>query len=98
MKARVLKGSKQEIADNVLRLPGEVREAIVFVEESSEVTEKQIAGDIFAVLAELDGQALERRGVQALEKTFDDELGAQIEPADLADDFGAQVFFGAHGD
>ena len=48
MKARVLKGSKQEIADNVLRLPGEVREAIVFVEESSEVTEKQIAEDIFA--------------------------------------------------
>jgi hypothetical protein len=48
MKARVLRGSKQEIADNVLRLPGEVREAIVFVEETSEAVERQSAEDIFA--------------------------------------------------
>jgi hypothetical protein len=33
MKTHVLKGSKQEIADNLARLNGEVREAIVFIEE-----------------------------------------------------------------
>ena len=48
MKARVLTGSKQEIADNVLRLPGEVREAIVFVEEPSGTVEKGFGEDIFA--------------------------------------------------
>ena len=30
---RVLRGSKQEIAEKVAQIPGEVREAIVFVEE-----------------------------------------------------------------
>jgi hypothetical protein len=48
MKARVLIGSKQEIAHNVLRLPGGVREAIVFVEEPSDAVEKQSGEDIFA--------------------------------------------------
>ena len=33
MKAHVLRGSKQEIAANLARMPGEVREAIVFEEE-----------------------------------------------------------------
>ncbi len=33
MQTHVLKGSKQEIADNLVRIAGEVREAIVFVEE-----------------------------------------------------------------
>jgi hypothetical protein len=33
MKTHVLKGSKQEIAENLARISGEVREAIVFVEE-----------------------------------------------------------------
>jgi hypothetical protein len=33
MTARVLKGSKQEIAQKVASLEGEVREAIVFIEE-----------------------------------------------------------------
>ena len=36
MSARVLKGSKREIAEGVARLAGEVREAIVFVDEPSE--------------------------------------------------------------
>ncbi len=44
MKAQVLRGSKQEIAANVVRISGEVREAIVFVEEPAEAT----AEDIFA--------------------------------------------------
>jgi hypothetical protein len=33
MKAHVLKGSKQEIAEKVVELDGEIREAIVFVDE-----------------------------------------------------------------
>ncbi len=47
MTPQVLRGSKEEIADSVTRLRGEVREAIVFIEEPSDT----IAGpgeDIFA--------------------------------------------------
>jgi hypothetical protein len=33
MKTHVLRGSKQEIAERLARMSGEVREAIVFVEE-----------------------------------------------------------------
>jgi hypothetical protein len=33
MTTHVLKGSKREIADHLVRLTGEVREAIVFVDE-----------------------------------------------------------------
>jgi hypothetical protein len=33
MSAHVLRGTKQEIADDLVRIPGDVREAIVFVEE-----------------------------------------------------------------
>ena len=33
MTARVLTGSKQQIAEQVVRLEGDVREAIVFIEE-----------------------------------------------------------------
>ena len=36
MNAQVLRGSKQEIAEGVTRIHGEVREAIVFVEEPSD--------------------------------------------------------------
>ena len=36
MNAQILTGSKREIAESVERLPGEVREAIVFVEEPSD--------------------------------------------------------------
>src|SRR5262249_33111015 len=35
-------------------------------------------------------------GVQAGEEALDDELGAEVEPADLADHLGAQVFLSAH--
>src|SRR5205807_296902 len=51
-----------------------------------------IAGHVLAVLAELDGEAVERAGVQARQEALDDELGAQVEPGHLADDFGPQVF------
>jgi len=33
MQAHVLRGTKQQIAENLARMSGEVREAIVFVEE-----------------------------------------------------------------
>jgi hypothetical protein len=33
METRVLKGSKREIAERLIQIAGEVREAIVFVEE-----------------------------------------------------------------
>jgi hypothetical protein len=36
MAAQVLRGSKQEIAERVARIPGEIREAIVFVDEASD--------------------------------------------------------------
>jgi hypothetical protein len=50
------------------------------------------------VLAELDREAVERAGVQALEKALNDEFGAKVEAGDLADDVGAEVLFGAgHG-
>ncbi len=35
MKTHVLKGSKQEIADRLVQIKGEVREAIVFKDESA---------------------------------------------------------------
>ena len=34
MTVRVITGSKQQIAEQVSRLPGEVREAIVFIDEA----------------------------------------------------------------
>ena len=53
-----------------------------------------VAGDVLAMLGELDGEALERAGVQAGQEALDDELGAQVEPGDLADDLGPQVLLG----
>ena len=54
MTARVLTGSKQEIAQKVASLEGEVREAIVFIEEPADAPPPADAncapgaGDIFA--------------------------------------------------
>jgi hypothetical protein len=51
MKTHVLKGSKQEIAENLVRISGEVREAIVFVEEPAPAApgvQTTDAQDIFA--------------------------------------------------
>lgn len=39
MTAQILRGSKREIAESVARIAGEVREAIVFVEEPLDLTE-----------------------------------------------------------
>jgi hypothetical protein len=48
MKAQVLQGSKQEIANAVLAIPGEVREAIIVIEEPSDVVQNPPGEDIFA--------------------------------------------------
>ena len=51
MKAHVLRGSKQEIAEGLARIRGEVREAIVFEEEPAPAApgaEAPDADDIFA--------------------------------------------------
>ncbi len=47
MNVEVLTGSKQEIAEGVARIRGDVREAIVFVEELSDTARSQ-GEDIFA--------------------------------------------------
>jgi hypothetical protein len=48
MKAHVLTGSKSEIAENVARIAGEIREAIVFVEEPSDSVWEHGDEDVFA--------------------------------------------------
>lgn len=47
MKAQVVKGSKQEIAETVARIRGEVREAIVFFEEPPDQMRAVSGEDIF---------------------------------------------------
>ena len=56
MTARVLTGSKQEIAQKVANLEGEVREAIVFVEESADLRRPGGAGtqDVEDIFAEME--------------------------------------------
>ena len=39
MSTQILRGSKREIAESVARIPGEVHEAIIFIEEPSDRTE-----------------------------------------------------------
>ena len=48
MKAHILTGSKSEIAEFVTRLQGEIREAIVFIEEPSDSIPPASEEDIFA--------------------------------------------------
>ncbi len=48
MKVQILKGSKRQIAETVVQIRGEVREAIVFVEEPSDASEAASGEDIFA--------------------------------------------------
>ncbi|MFO7906235.1 MAG: hypothetical protein ACQESR_29580 [Planctomycetota bacterium] len=54
MKTHVLRGSKQEIAERLVRISGEVREAIVFEDESAPArgdAASREAEDIFAEMA-----------------------------------------------
>jgi hypothetical protein len=56
MKTHILKGSKQEIADRIVKVNGEVREAIVFEEESAPPQSDSMpddSEDIFAEMASL---------------------------------------------
>lgn len=47
MNVQVLRGSKQEIAEKVSQILGEVREVVVFIEEPSD-SRGSPSGDIFA--------------------------------------------------
>src|SRR5262249_16610841 len=53
-----------------------------------------VAGHVLAMLAELDREAVKRAGVQSGQEAFDDELGAEVESADLANHFRSQVSLG----
>jgi hypothetical protein len=53
MKAHVLRGSKQEIAANLIRISGEVREAIVFEEEPTPAAPEARAPEATDVFAEM---------------------------------------------
>jgi hypothetical protein len=65
MTAHVLTGSKQEIAQKVASLDGEVREAIVFIEESADARPSGGEGDENAedVFAEMEPYVVHVRDV-----------------------------------
>ena len=48
MKAQVLTGSKNEIAQTVVSINGKIHEVIVFVEEASDRSSEEPQEDIFA--------------------------------------------------
>lgn len=48
MKAHILTGSKNEIAESVTKLDGVIREAIVFIEEPIDSVPDALQEDIFA--------------------------------------------------
>ena len=48
MKTQIVTGSKSEIAETVVRIEGEIREVIVFVEEPSDLINGSLDQDIFA--------------------------------------------------
>jgi len=53
MKTHVLKGSKEEIAESLIRISGEVREAIVFVEEPATAAPVESVHDSEDIFAEM---------------------------------------------
>jgi hypothetical protein len=53
MKAHVLRGSKQEIAESLTRISGEVREAIVFVDQPASATPATGAHDTEDIFSEM---------------------------------------------
>ena len=57
-----------------------------------------ITRDVLPVLAELDGEPLERTRVRTRKEPFDDEASLQIQTTDLSDDVRSQILFGTrHG-
>ena len=53
MKTHVLRGSKQEIAESLVRISGEVREAIIFVEEPAPAAPEAGTSDTTDIFAEM---------------------------------------------
>jgi hypothetical protein len=53
MAAHVLRGTKQQIAQDLAQIPGEVREAIVFVEEPAPIVSGAPAHDSEDIFAEM---------------------------------------------
>ena len=53
MKTHILKGSKQEIAESLVRISGDVREAIVFVEEPAPAAPEASTPDAEDIFAEM---------------------------------------------
>ena len=53
MKTHVLRGSKQEIAESLVRISGEVREAIVFEEELAPAAPEAAPHDTEDIFAEM---------------------------------------------
>lgn len=53
MTAHVLKGTKQQIAQDLAQISGEVREAIVFVEEPAPIASGTRTHDIEDIFAEM---------------------------------------------
>lgn len=74
MKTHVLKGSKQEIAENLIKITGDVREAIVFEEEPSQPDATPVTDDIFA---EMNGYMVDVPGIddsrEAIYSPMEDE-------------------------
>ena len=56
MSAQVLQGSKQEIAEKIIQMPGEIREVIVIVEEPVPIPPAP-GEDIFAEMAPYEAHA-----------------------------------------
>jgi hypothetical protein len=54
MTARVLTGSKQEIAQKVASIAGEVREAIVFVDEPISASTQSVPATVEELFAEME--------------------------------------------
>jgi|tagenome__1003787_1003787.scaffolds.fasta_scaffold19825008_2 hypothetical protein len=54
MTARVITGSKQEIARQVASMAGEVREAIVFVEEPSTAAPRPVPATVEELFGEME--------------------------------------------
>jgi hypothetical protein len=53
MKTHILRGSKQEIAESLVRISGDVREAIVFVEEPAPAAPEAPTPDADDIFAEM---------------------------------------------
>jgi hypothetical protein len=53
MKTHILRGSKQDIAERLVRISGEVREAIVFEEESAPVASEAAQDHVADIFAEM---------------------------------------------